>query len=78
MKGKCKKEKQLAVNTKMFIETAIRNSKKQQIVIFGWDKYAGRISGLVIVDGVNLSELLIQRGYAISYHGEKKEHDWCR
>ena len=36
-----------------------------------------RIAADVIVDGENLSDVLIEAGMAIKYDGGKKTHEWC-
>ena len=45
-----------------------------QIRIHDWDKYGGRVLGdLFLPSGENVSEILIQGGWARPYHGEKKK-----
>lgn len=77
MKGKCEKEKKNARLAKKFIEDQLKITHVVSFDGLKWDKYGGRILANVFFDGYNLSELLIQNGYAIPYHGEKKTHDWC-
>ena len=36
-----------------------------------------RIASDVIVDGENLSDMLIEAGIAIKYDGRIKTHKWC-
>jgi endonuclease YncB( thermonuclease family) len=46
-----------------------------KIYIRDWDKYGGRVLGeLFLETGENLAEILIHRGWARPYHGEKKKH----
>ncbi len=45
-----------------------------QIRIHDWDKYGGRVLGdLFLPSGENVSDILIQGGWARPYHGEKKK-----
>ncbi len=36
-----------------------------------------RIVGRLIADGVDISELLLQEGLAVTYDGDTKTKDWC-
>ena len=36
-----------------------------------------RIVGRLIADGVDISELLVQRQFAVPYDGGTKTKDWC-
>jgi len=36
-----------------------------------------RIVGRLIADGVDISDLLIERQYAVAYDGGTKGKDWC-
>jgi endonuclease YncB( thermonuclease family) len=41
-----------------------------------WDKYGGRILGNVIVNGKDVSAILISEGLGRKYNGEAKK-SWC-
>ena len=46
--------------------------------IISWDKYGGRILiRLTTKSGQSIPDLLISKGLAIPYFGEKKTKDWC-
>ena len=75
-RSKCLEESSLGEAAAKFTKQLVKDSKKQQISIKGWDKYGGRVLGDVILDGKSLSEELIKKGYARAYFGEKKE-SWC-
>jgi endonuclease YncB( thermonuclease family) len=75
-RAKCQSESQLAAQAKQFVQQQIAGSKRHAIIIRSWDKYGGRILGDVMLDGVSLSQLLINRGYAKPYSGDKKT-TWC-
>lgn len=58
--------------TKQLVEAATR----RQIVLYSWDKFGGRVLGDIILDGVSLRGLLIEKGHAREYYGEAKT-SWC-
>ena len=60
-----------------FTKKQISDAKKLQIVIMDWDKFGGRVLGDVLIDGKSLRFMLIEKGYAREYHGEKKK-SWCK
>jgi endonuclease YncB( thermonuclease family) len=72
----CEKEAKAAIAASEFTKQAIAKAKTTQIEIKSHDKYGGRVSGDVILDGKRLSEMLIQNGHAKPYKGDKKE-SWC-
>ena len=77
IKGSCDLEKSKAQEAKLFVDGLINNPKnKITYKIVKWDKYGGRVLGSVFVNGKNLSELMIDKGLAKEYHGEKKS-SWC-
>jgi endonuclease YncB( thermonuclease family) len=40
------------------------------------DKYF-RIDATILADGVDTSELMINKGHAVRYDGGTKQKDWC-
>lgn len=76
-RAQCESENQKAQEASKFTKNLIENSKKVQIEIKEHDKYGGRVLGDVIIDNRKLSEMLIEKGYARPYFGEKKS-DWCK
>ena len=76
-RAKCKKENDLAKQASQFTKNIIGN-KEVLIEVKKWDKYGGRVLGIVEVSGLNIGDELIKRGLAIEYFGEKKEKDWCK
>ena len=75
-RNKCDKEDELAQKASKFTKDAVSNARSVRVTISGWDKYGGRILGDVILDGKNLSSMLINSGFAREYHGEAKQ-SWC-
>ena len=71
-------EKEMALAAKLFVENEIMNAKKIHLYNVERDKYF-RIGAVVIVDGYDLSEKLIDSGLAYYYDGgTKPDVDWCR
>ncbi len=77
-RAKCTEEAHRAQLARAHLENSIATSKKRTVIIESWDKYGGRVLGDIDLDGRFVSSLMIERGYAIKYDGEKKSHDWCQ
>ena len=75
-RGKCEKEKQMGEAASKFTKEKIENAKEIKVGIAKWDKFGGRVLGDVLFDGESLREMLIEKGYARPYFGDKKE-SWC-
>ena len=75
-RGKCDKEKEMGEAASKFTKGLFTNSKSVKVVIMDWDKFGGRVLGDVIFDGKSLRKMLIEKGYAREYYGDKKE-SWC-
>lgn len=71
----CDKEFKKGEEAKIFVENAIKLSKKQLVKIVGYDKY-GRFLGQIYLDGKSLSDSLIEKKLARVYYGGKKQ-SWC-
>ena len=76
IKGKCEKETYDAKQAQQMVADILKDA--EQIVLRNMErgKYF-RIAANVIVDGENLSDMLIEAGMAIKYDGRKKTHKWC-
>jgi endonuclease YncB( thermonuclease family) len=75
-RGACDKEKTLGEIASKFTKDQIAKGKKFQLALIGWDKYGGRVLGDLLIDGHSLREMLIIKGYAREYYGDKKV-SWC-
>ena len=60
-----------------FTKSAVSNSSKRQVVLYGWDKFGGRVLGDILLNGQSLRTMLIQNGFAREYYGEAKQ-SWCQ
>ena len=75
-RGQCESEKQRGEAASQFTKAAITKSTKRQVVLYGWDKFGGRVLGDIILDGQSLRTGLIQNGFAREYFGDAKQ-SWC-
>jgi micrococcal nuclease len=75
-RAKCEAEAKKAVEATRFTQRAVAEAKEVDIHIKSWDKYGGRVLGMVVLDGNGLSEMLIDAGLARPYKGEAKS-SWC-
>jgi len=73
--GKCLKEKQLALLARDFLRSQLIGATVTIQHVFR-DKYF-RLEGIVIANGVNVNQLMIEKGYAVPYYGSGPRHDWC-
>ncbi len=75
-RAQCESEKQRGEAASVFTKKAIASTKKHQVVLYGWDKFGGRVLGDLILNGVSLRSELIKNGFAREYYGEAKQ-SWC-
>lgn len=75
-RAQCASEAQRGEQASEFTKKAVASTKKHQVVLYGWDKFGGRVLGDMILDGVSLRAELIRNGFAREYYGDKKE-SWC-
>ena len=59
-----------------FTKNAVKSTKRHQVVLYGWDKFGGRVLGDIVLDGVSLRAELIRNGFAREYYGDAKQ-SWC-
>ncbi len=76
MKGQCDREKHLARQARDLVRSALSGAEAIHLRKASRDKYF-RIDSKVIVDGQDLSTLLIEQGLAVPYDGGTKTKDWC-
>lgn len=74
--ARCPMEDMRSLMAKLFTEQEIGNATDVKIVIRKWDKYGGRVLGDVLLNGIPLSQKLIDSGYGVEYHGKRKK-SWC-
>lgn len=78
IKGATECEKAKAREARQFVQQTLQAAKRIDLVDLGKEKF-GRILARVIYDGRDLNELLVKKGFAYRYFGERKvQRDWCR
>ena len=75
-RAQCPSEAQRGEAATAFTKNAVASTQKHQVVLYGWDKFGGRVLGDMILNGVSLRAELIKNGYAREYFGEAKQ-SWC-
>jgi endonuclease YncB( thermonuclease family) len=75
-RGQCDSERQRGEQATIFTKDVIKATKNHQVVLYGWDKFGGRVLGDLILDGYSLRTLLIKNGFAREYYGDAKQ-SWC-
>jgi endonuclease YncB( thermonuclease family) len=74
--GKCKAEKDKALQAKAFLKTLIGDSKIITVTNFSWDKYGGRIDADVSVNGKDVATEMLKSGLVVAYKGGARRN-WC-
>jgi micrococcal nuclease len=75
IRGKCQAEKDLAIEARDYVR-AILASGAVTLTHLDRGKYF-RLVATVLIDGANLTELVIKRGLGRAYDGGKKQ-GWCQ
>jgi endonuclease YncB( thermonuclease family) len=75
-RGQCDSEKQRGEAASVFTKRLVQTSQQRQVVLYGWDKFGGRVLGDIILNGQSLRAALIANGHAREYYGDAKQ-SWC-
>jgi len=75
-RAQCPEENERAQLASKFTTQALQSHPKHQVIIYGWDKFGGRILGDILVNGQSIRQGLISNGLAREYYGEAKQ-SWC-
>ena len=76
-RGQCDSEKARGEAASVFTKGLINASQQRQVILYGWDKFGGRVLGDLILNGQSLRAQLIANGFAREYYGEAKQ-SWCQ
>ena len=76
IRGKCLIEKEKALIARDYVRQIMKNAKNIDLIDVGRDRYF-RILARVQVDGIDLGNILVRKGYAVFYDGKSKRKDWC-
>ena len=77
IKGKCEREKKLALEAKVFINDLIKNSTVIYLKNLKWGKYGGRVVADLYIDKRDYREYLKGKNFYVEYYGGKKTKDCC-
>ena len=75
-RAQCPQEAQRGEAASVFTKGLINASQQRQVILYGWDKFGGRVLGDIILNGQSLRAQLIANGFAREYYGEAKQ-SWC-
>jgi micrococcal nuclease len=75
IRGKCKYEKDLALEARDFVRNKLANAKEIKLTKLQRGKYFRMVAN-VLVDGVSLEQELLDNEFAYKYTGGKKS-SWC-
>jgi endonuclease YncB( thermonuclease family) len=76
-KYECMNEYMAALEAQKFTRAKIAEAKTIEVKFIRWDKYGGRINATVLLDGNDLSSMLIASGHGKEYSGGKRVNHWC-
>jgi endonuclease YncB( thermonuclease family) len=76
-RGQCDSEKARGEAASAFTKNAVNAAAQRQVILYGWDKFGGRVLGDIILNGQSLRAMLIQNGFAREYYGDAKQ-SWCQ
>jgi endonuclease YncB( thermonuclease family) len=75
--AKCPAEKAKGLEAKAFLTNLIVGQETMMARNVKWDKYGGRIDAIVEINGVNIGDLMISKGFAKPYTGSGPKSNWC-
>jgi len=75
-RAQCPGEAQRGEQATAFTTNLVAKSVQRHVVLYGWDKFGGRVLGDMILDGQSLRAQLIANGFAREYYGDAKQ-SWC-
>ena len=75
-RAQCESERAQGEKASAWTKDLVKSGKKFQVVLYGWDKFGGRVLGDILVDGKSVRQGLIAAGLAREYYGDKKK-SWC-
>ena len=76
IKGKCQREKDLALAARALLVSSLLY-KQVTLKDVTRDKYF-RIDAIVLADGENVNQKMVNAGLAVPYNGTGPRHNWCQ
>lgn len=77
LKGKCEKEKLLALEAKQFLQTLLPSGSTVSLENIKFDKFGGRILATVFISGQNISSAIKENKLGVNYFGKGPKFNWC-
>lgn len=77
LKGKCEKEKKLAIKAKKFMGVVLKDAEVIDIENIQRGIYFQLVAD-VLVNDENFVIRLVEKGYAVKTSKNKKAHNWCK
>ena len=75
-RAQCPSEAQRGEAASAFTKNLVSKGQQFKVVLYGWDKFGGRVLGDIIVNGQSVRQGLIANGFAREYYGDAKQ-SWC-
>lgn len=75
-RAQCASEAQRGEAASAYTKNLVSKGQQFKVVLYGWDKFGGRVLGDIIVNGQSVRQGLIANGFAREYYGEAKQ-SWC-
>ena len=75
-RAQCPREAEMGDKASAWTKDLVKSGKQFQVILYGWDKFGGRVLGDILVDGKSVRSGLIAAGLAREYYGDKKK-SWC-
>ena len=76
-RAQCKEEALKGEKATKYAKQIVDTAAVLKVEIRDWDKFGGRVLGDLLVNGKSFREIMIQKGYAREYYGDKKQ-TWCK
>lgn len=76
-RAQCPAEAAMGEKASSWTKDLVKSGKQFQVILYGWDKFGGRVLGDILVDGKSVRSGLIAAGLAREYYGDRKE-SWCK
>lgn len=77
-RAECDLENEMGHKATTFTSDALLKANVITVNIKGWDKFGGRVDGELVLDGVKLSDMLLDHGLAKPFTGKEKKKSWCK
>lgn len=77
-KARCPEEAAAGIKAKAAVTKLVSTNKTMTVKEVKWDKYGGRMNGVVFVGDINVGEYLLNEQLAAPYTGVGPKPNWCK